>query len=65
MGVASACIPLLLKRGSHDPYAPLLNQIGSLEAYLNLLKLDMSSRAAGPLNVIYNFESASNMGIDI
>jgi hypothetical protein len=38
---------------------PLLNLINALEAYLNLFKLDMSSRYAGPLNVIYNFETAS------
>jgi hypothetical protein len=48
-----------LKCSRTDVYAPLSNQIDGLEAYLNLLRLDMSSRSAGPLNVIYNFETAS------
>ena len=42
-------------------YAALLNLIDDLEAYLNLLRLDMSSRFAGPLNVIYNFETISKL----
>jgi hypothetical protein len=41
-------------------YAPLLNLIDGLKAYLNLSRLDMSSRFAGPLNAIYNFETASS-----
>jgi len=34
---------------SHDLYAALLNRIGGLEASLNLLRLDMSSRDSGAL----------------
>jgi hypothetical protein len=30
-------------------YAPLLNRIDDLEAYLNLIRLDMSSRDSGVL----------------
>jgi hypothetical protein len=32
VGVTSACIPLLLKRDSHDAYAPLLCKIDPPEA---------------------------------
>jgi len=44
-----------LKYSRTNVYAPLLNLIDDLEAYLNLLRLDMSSHFAGPLNVIYYF----------
>ena len=44
---------------SDDVYAPLLNRIDGLEAYLHLSRLDMSSRVAGPLNGIYIFKMAS------
>ena len=46
-----------LKYPRTNVYAPLLNRIGCLEAYLNLKRLDMSSRLAGSLDVIYNFET--------
>ena len=39
---------------------PLLNQIGGLEAYHNLLRSDMSSRFAGPLAISYYLETESN-----
>jgi hypothetical protein len=39
---------------------PLLNRIDGLEAYLNQLRLGMSSRFAGPLNAIDNLETASS-----
>ena len=32
-------------------YAPLFRRIDGLEAYINLLRLDMSSRVAGPSNI--------------
>jgi len=44
--------PIRFKLLTYYVYAPLLNQIGALEAYPNLLRLDMSSRVAGPLNLI-------------
>ena len=50
-----AALPFGLKCSRITVYAPLLNQIGGLEAYPNPERLDMSSRFAGPLNVIYYF----------
>jgi len=38
-----------LKCSRTNVYAPLLNQIDALEASLNLLRLDMSSRDSGAL----------------
>ena len=38
-------------------YAPLFLQLDGLEAYLNLLRLDMSSRYAGLSDKTYRFKS--------
>jgi len=56
---SNGCVAIRFKVLTYCVYAALLNLIDALEAYLNLLRLDMSSRFAGPLNVTYNFETAS------
>jgi len=38
-----------LKYSRTNVYAPLLNRIDGLEAYINLLRLGMSSRGSGEL----------------
>jgi hypothetical protein len=56
---SNGCVAIRFKMLTYYVYAPLLNRIDGLEAYLILLRIDMSSRVAGPLNAIYNFETDS------
>ena len=51
----NGCVAIRFIMLTYWVYAPLLNLIDGLEAYPNILRLDMSSRFAGPLDVSYYF----------